>query len=99
LSPDDAACVLGVNVLNGTLAQIVAALGTPGNVTYRGLPDFFGTDTLTMTTATPEPAAHSATRTTGRSPSSRRCLERPGTMHSRRCRARAPSMAKPAKDA
>jgi len=99
LSPDDAACVLGVNVLNGTLAQIVAALETPGNVTYRGLPDFFGTDTLTMTTATPEPAAHSATRTTGRSPSSRRCLERPGTMHSRRCRARAPSMAKPAKDA
>ena len=37
-------------VLSGTLAQIVTALGIPGNVTYRGLPDFFGTDTLTMTT-------------------------------------------------
>ena len=40
----------GTVMLNGTLAQIVAALGIPGNVTYRGLPDFFGTDTLTMTT-------------------------------------------------
>ncbi len=50
LNPDDAACVPGVNVLNVTLAQIVAALGIPGNVIYRRLPDFFGTDTLTMMT-------------------------------------------------
>jgi serralysin len=40
----------GTVAISGTLAQIVAALGLPGNVVYRGLPDFFGTDKLTMTT-------------------------------------------------
>jgi serralysin len=39
--------------LTGTLAQITAALGgiDKNTITYRGAPDFFGTDTLTMVTS------------------------------------------------
>jgi serralysin len=39
--------------LTGTVAQINAALGGIGKntITYHGAPDFFGTDTLTMTTS------------------------------------------------
>ena len=36
--------------LTGTLAQINATLAAAGNVVYRGAHDFFGTDTLTITT-------------------------------------------------
>jgi hypothetical protein len=36
--------------LSGTLGEINAALAIPGNLTYRGDPDFFGTDTLTIAT-------------------------------------------------
>jgi hypothetical protein len=36
--------------LSGTLSEINAALAIPGNLTYRGDPDFFGTDTLIITT-------------------------------------------------
>lgn len=37
--------------LTGTLIQINAALTLPDNLTYRGATDFFGTDTLTITTS------------------------------------------------
>jgi len=43
----------GTVTLTGTAAQINAAFGGQDkvNLTYRGAPDFFGTDTLTMTTS------------------------------------------------
>ena len=40
----------GSVTLSGTLAQINATLAAAGNVVYRGAQDFFGNDTLTLTT-------------------------------------------------
>ena len=40
----------GSVVLSGTLAQINATLAAAGNILYRGAQDFFGNDTLTLTT-------------------------------------------------
>ena len=40
----------GSVVLSGTLAAINATLAAAGNILYRGAQDFFGNDTLTLTT-------------------------------------------------
>jgi hypothetical protein len=40
----------GTVMLSGTLAAINATLTAAGNILYRGTQDFFGTDTLTLTT-------------------------------------------------
>src|SRR5262245_33852419 len=40
----------GTVTLSGTMTEINAALTLPSNLTYRGETDYFGDDTLTMTT-------------------------------------------------